>query len=217
MRVIRPLCPSQVCLHDFRCLPIGKWILNKPLGTSITVYGTIPKAQTNISSISQYSIDRGSLEGTFIYPPSANIQFQQRFFVSPELPYGFHHLHILDTITSDGLWLDFFVVTTGLVSNTSSTPLSVSDNPSISTITPNQNTSTPLPPGFTQAPPTGNTSSKSHLESWVIAVSLAIGGCALITALTLNIYSFRRMRRIRHESGTARTLEPFSGKPLIAF
>ncbi|KAF5321570.1 hypothetical protein D9619_000096 [Psilocybe cf. subviscida] len=155
-------------------------------GTSITVYGTIPKMATNISSISQYTLDGGPLAGKFAPPPSPNIQFQQKFFGSPDLAYGLHQLHILDTITSDGLWLDYFVVTTGLDPKNLSYP-ATQDSPQPSS------ESAMTSPGL-------------HSDSWIIAVSVGIGGCAILAALVLTVYSVRRLRQSQR---TVQISEPF--------
>ena len=167
------------------------------------MYGTIPKRVSNISSISKYSLDGGSVEGTFAPLPSDNVHFQQKFFVSRELPNGPHQLHILDTISSDGLWLDFFVITTGLdPSNFSASSSSIS--------------------GFTQTiqspsqvTETARPTSKPASNSWVIAVSLAIGGCAMLVAAILTVHSLRRWRQSQREVHAVRDPEPFVGKYLI--
>ncbi|KAF5321870.1 hypothetical protein D9619_000039 [Psilocybe cf. subviscida] len=219
----------------------GPWIVggNTALvtftGTSITVYGTIPKLVNNVSSISQYSLDGGPVAGTFAPPPSPVVRFQQKFFTSPDLLYGMHQLHVLDTISSDGLWLDFFVVTTGLDSGAlsvtsaeanglprpagrlNSSTLSGSTtrtNGFMQSITALKPSTSSVPVAHPRGPeqPTESTltSSKAYSESWIIAVSLAVSGCALFMALIVTVYSLRRLRSSLHGVHAAEIPEPFT-------
>ncbi|KAF5321871.1 hypothetical protein D9619_000038 [Psilocybe cf. subviscida] len=173
----------------------GNTALVSFIGTSITVYGTIPQRGTNISSISLYSLDGDPVAGTFAPPPSPDVQPQQKFFVSPDLPYGSHQLYILDTIISDGLWLDFFTVTTGL-------------GPGTLSVAPVQSNA-----GSSQPTESSGTSSKAYSESWVIPVSLAVGGCAIFAALLLTVYSLRRLRSSGRDARAAQIPEPFTIDP----
>ncbi|KAF5321672.1 hypothetical protein D9619_000079 [Psilocybe cf. subviscida] len=159
-------------------------------GTRITVYGTItgPGANTPMSA---YTLDDSPLSTPFRYPPGPppNNLYRQQLFESPTLPYGTHKLNVTDMTTTDtGLWLDYFVVTTGMDANTGT---SISSARSM--------------PQLTES--TGTTQARSN--SWIIAVSVVGGGCALLAALALVIYIARRRWLKQSEVQVTQTAEPF--------
>jgi hypothetical protein len=155
--------------------------------------------QFNTSTISKsdYSLDGGPVVGTFVAPPSPYVHFWQQFFAFSDLPYGSHQLHIINTMDSDtGLWLDFFVVTTGLVPSTMTIPTSR---------------------GFPGPTESAATKSKAHSKSRIIPVSLAIGGCVIFIVFIVTVYLARRLRRRQRELRAAEIPEPFLGKSLIKY
>ncbi|KAF5321664.1 hypothetical protein D9619_000076 [Psilocybe cf. subviscida] len=155
-------------------------------GTSITVYGTI--VGPGNTPTSTYTLDDGPLSPSFRPDPPPGKLYGQAFFASPTLPYGTHKLNITDTTnTVTGLWLDYFIVTTAVNANT----------------TLNSSSSIPQPTGGTSPTP------KAHPSSWIIAVSVVVGGCALLAALALAIYIARRRRLKKNEVHVTQTAEPF--------
>lgn len=157
------------------------------------MYGTIPQEVSNkpTNATSQYALDGGPLAGTSTVVSSPQTQYHQEFFSSQPLVYGTHKLHILNTLTSgEKLWLDFFVVNTGLDANTSSIP-SV--------------------PGLPHPTESTSTTSKAHSKSWIIAVSLAAGGCVILAALILIA---RHLKQRQREKLAAQIPNPLPREPL---
>ncbi|KAF5321663.1 hypothetical protein D9619_000077 [Psilocybe cf. subviscida] len=159
-------------------------------GTSITVYGTITHGiSTSKTPLSTYTVDDSPMSGSSNPPrPTTNL-YRQQFFESPTLPYGTHKLNVTVVTTTDtGLWLDYFVVATGMDSNTTS------DSPAQSMPQPTEST---------------GTTTQARSNSWIIAVPVVVGGCAVLAALALAIYIARRRRLKKSEVQVTQTAEPF--------
>ncbi|KAF5321673.1 hypothetical protein D9619_000078 [Psilocybe cf. subviscida] len=163
-------------------------------GTSITVYGTITHG-INISKtpLSAYTLNDDPTSGSFQSPhPTTNL-YRQIFFESPTLPYGTHKLNVTDMTTTDtGLWLDYFVVTTGMDANTTS-----------------ESSAQSMP----QPTESTGTTTQTRSNWWIIAVSVVVGGCAILAALALSIYIARRRRLKQSEVPITQTVEPFLVQP----
>jgi len=79
-------------------------------GIQVFVYGTLgPRNAQRLSPQSSYSVD-GSTPVTYQAVQNPSVQYSVRFYVSPLLPNGQHTLSVTNLITSDSLFLDYFLV-----------------------------------------------------------------------------------------------------------
>jgi len=155
---------------------ITKWI--KPIGTSVSVWGTI--SNFGDAPISSYSIDGGA-EETYNATILQNIQYQLQFFQSKGLTLASHTL-VITILTEDArFFLDYISVTPNV---TASPPLSSSLAPYLSassTLTPRVSSRT-APAVITTLSATTPSldSAKDKLPVGPI-IGGALGGLALLT------------------------------------
>ena len=80
------------------------------IGTQVSVYGTLgPRVVERLAPQSNYSID-GSPPDTYQAVQTSSVQYSTRFYASPRLSNGQHTLLVTNLITSDFLFLDYFLV-----------------------------------------------------------------------------------------------------------
>lgn len=95
-------------------------------GVGVSVYGTIgPVRASYVSPVSSYSVD-GTTPVAYPASQSQYVQYNQRFYQSPVLPSGQHSLIVTNTLNSDALFLDYFIVQPESVTSTSVSPSSSS-------------------------------------------------------------------------------------------
>jgi hypothetical protein len=104
-----------------------------PLGTSISVFGTLGANNTNEAAVeSQYQLD-GNKPSVYLPVLTAGAQRNQRFYQSPELSKAQHTIVVTNLINGSNLLiLDYFIVVTGNTAHLSSTspvPTAVPDAP----------------------------------------------------------------------------------------
>jgi len=124
-----------------------------------------------VSPISSYSVD-GTTPVNYLAVQTQYVQYNQRFYQSPILPNGQHNLIVKNTLNSDALFLDYFIVqpesgTTSVLPSSSSTGI----------------------------PSTGGAGSDS-VRSTAIVVGCIVGAIAgVVILLTIFFFWFRRQRR----------------------
>ena len=142
-------------------------------GIGVTVYGSIRPAHVGFANpISSYSVD-GSTPVNYRANQTQSVQFNQQFYKSPVLPDGDHTLVVTNTLYSDALYLDYFIIQPA--NETSSSPSS-------------------SPTGLPQSSTTESSGSLSRRTIAIIAGS--VGACAgVVILLTIFFFWFRRQKR----------------------
>ena len=108
----RPLCRSQVgvvCFVYYICM----CTIDALTGTGIEVFGTVEETAESGTPTSQYSINETIIdifEAPFV--ATGDILHNVRYFSKRDLPRGNYEIKVtkLDSLTSNELWLDYFLV-----------------------------------------------------------------------------------------------------------
>ncbi len=140
----------------------------------MSVHGTIGALRTGfVSPISSYSVD-GSTPVNYRANQTQYVQYNQRFYQSPVLPDGEHNLIVTNTLYSDSLFLDYFVV-----QSETTTIVTGSNSPSSS--------STSLP--------STESSENSSIHKTTVIVGCIVGAVVGIVILLTIFFCFRRQKR----------------------
>ncbi|KAF6744272.1 hypothetical protein DFP72DRAFT_1078820 [Ephemerocybe angulata] len=180
------------------------------VGTSITVYGTVPGGLLSRAS-STYSIDGGA-PVLFVSTPAIGVQYNQVFFTSPTLPAASHTLTITNTGIAADLFLDLLMVTppeTPLIS-TVTTTITPSAVTSMRTVTVTSTAAGAAASAGTTAAGSANDTAGTGAAQKSNAGAIAggiIGAIALIVLLGIGAVFYRRRARNRRQmaagTGTA--------------
>ncbi|KAF5323054.1 hypothetical protein D9611_009376 [Ephemerocybe angulata] len=193
------------------------------VGTSITVYGTVPGGLLSRAS-STYSIDGGA-PVTFVSTPAIGVQYNQVFFTSPTLPAASHTLTITNTGITADLFLDLLIVTppeTPLISTvtTTITPSAVTSMRTVTVTSTGAGAAASASAGTAAKGSANDTAGtgaaqKSNANAGAIAGGI-IGAIALIVLLGIGAVFYRRRARNRRQmaAGTGTAYWGGSSQPL---
>jgi len=149
-------------------------------GIQVFVHGTLaPRNAQRLSPQSSYSVD-GNSPVTYQAVQSSSVQYSVRFYASPLLPNGQHTLFVTNLITSDSLFLDYFLI---LRADNDTSPSQLVPVASIST-----GKSASQSPTSAANTVEGNPSSSSNTGT---IVGSAIGAAALVILAVAIMFWFR--------------------------